>query len=59
MHKNNLINFSNFSQLDEYQLASVDGGFIPVAVWTLWAGAGAAGFSGGIAVGLNKVNRSN
>lgn len=47
MHKNDLINFSNFSQLDEYQLASVDGGFIPVAVWALWAGAGAAGFSGG------------
>lgn len=59
MHKNNLTNFLNFSQLEESQLAGIDGGFIPIAVWALWAGASAAGFSGGIAVGLNRVNRNH
>lgn len=45
------------SVLSEEELGKVSGGFIPVAVWAIWGGAAAAGFSGGIAVGLNRVNR--
>ncbi|MGQ5708402.1 class IIb bacteriocin, lactobin A/cerein 7B family [Lactobacillus sp. LL6] len=47
------------AELSENDLKRVTGGFIPVAVWAIWGGAAAAGFSGGIAVGLNKVNRIN
>lgn len=44
-------------ELNQYELEAVAGGFIPVAVWAIWGGAAAAGFTGGIAVGLNRVNR--
>lgn len=47
-----------FSVVAEDELEKVTGGFIPIAVWAIWGGgAAAAGFSGGIAVGLNRVNR--
>lgn len=45
-----------FATLDERQLAEVNGGVIPLAVWAIWGGV-AAGFGGGISVGLNRVNR--
>ena len=38
-------------------LAQITGGVIPVAVWAIWGGVAATGFSGGIAVGLNNINR--
>lgn len=52
-------NFKNnqFANLVEDDLGTIDGGFIPVAVWAIWGAAAAAGFTGGIAVGLNHVNR--
>lgn len=45
-------------ELNQYDLENVAGGVIPVAIWALWAGAAGAGFTGGIAVGLNHVNRT-
>lgn len=44
-------------ELNQYELQNVSGGVIPVAVWAIWGAAAAAGFAGGISVGLNRVNR--
>lgn len=43
--------------LTSKELSSISGGVIPVAIWAIWGAAAAAGFSGGVAVGLNHVNR--
>ena len=43
--------------LTSKDLSNVSGGVVPVAIWAIWGAATAAGFSGGVAVGLNYVNR--
>lgn len=43
--------------LTSKELSTISGGVIPVAIWAIWGAATAAGFSGGVAVGLNYVNR--
>ena len=46
-----------FSNLTQVELQEIEGGVIPLAVWAIWGAAAAAGFTGGIAVGINRVNR--
>ena len=48
---------NHYLALTENELMNVEGGVIPVAIWAIWGAAAAAGFTGGIAVGLNRVNR--
>ena len=48
---------NHYLTLTEDELMNVEGGGIPVAIWAIWGAATAAGFTGGIAVGLNRVNR--
>ena len=48
---------NHYLTLTEDELMNVGGGVIPVAIWAIWGAATAAGFTGGIAVGLNRVNR--
>lgn len=48
---------ATFPTLTPEELEKTEGGVIPVAVWAIWGAAAAAGFSGGIAVGLNRTNR--
>lgn len=43
-------------ELSESELNKVNGGIVPLVVWGFWATAAAAGFSGGVTVGLNYKN---
>ncbi|MEX2784861.1 class IIb bacteriocin, lactobin A/cerein 7B family [Streptococcus sp. H49] len=45
----------NYVALSEEELKATEGGIVPVIA--IWATAAGVGFSGGIAVGLNYVNR--
>lgn len=45
---------NNFSELTDETLMDVNGGVIPMVVWGIWAAAAGTGFTGGIAVGLNR-----
>lgn len=48
---------TEFITLSEQEMLNINGGVIPLAVWAIWGAAAGAGFAGGIAVGINKVNR--
>lgn len=48
---------TNFVALSDQELIEMEGGVIPLAVWAIWGAAAGAGFAGGIAVGLNNINR--
>lgn len=50
-------NLEQFEALTSAELSNVEGGVIPLAVWAIWGAAAGAGFGGGVAVGLNYVNR--
>lgn len=53
----NMKNLEQFEALTSAELSNVEGGVIPLAVWAIWGAAAGAGFGGGVAVGLNYVNR--
>lgn len=49
--------FETMDTLSDQELIEMEGGVIPLAVWAIWGAAAGAGFAGGIAVGLNNINR--
>ncbi|MDR0922565.1 MAG: class IIb bacteriocin, lactobin A/cerein 7B family [Lactobacillales bacterium] len=53
----NIKGLEKFETVANHKLAEIDGGFIPLAARAIWGAAAAAGFGGGIAVGLNYKNR--
>lgn len=55
--KGQMMELEKYASLDDQELAQVEGGVIPVAIWAIWGVSFAAGFTGGISVGLNHVNR--
>ena len=55
--KGQMMELEKYTSLDDQELAQVEGGVIPLAIWAIWGTSFAAGFAGGIAVGLNHVNR--
>ena len=57
---NEKFKLENFNALSEDEMYEIDGGIIPaiiVALIALGGACGAAGFAGGIEVGLNRKNR--